>query len=219
MNQETNIVGIQNINIEGNAIEKLLSAIIPDFVREAGGILSDTVRGWRYKNQIKILQKTQEYCSKHSVQPQKVPLKFAVQLVENASLEEDESMQNRWAALLANAAMGQKEVQSNFVEILKQLDPLKALILDKIYEDLYSKENDPQKRKLLQISKKEIEKIFHLTEIEADVIIEDLFRLNLCQAPGSRGASMGSYPFALRTTDVFELTVLGFSFIKSCRFR
>lgn len=35
-------------------IESFFKSIMPDFVQEGGGILTDTVRFWRWKNQVFI---------------------------------------------------------------------------------------------------------------------------------------------------------------------
>jgi len=64
-----------------------------------------------------------------------VPLKVAIPLFQGASLEDDDSLQDRWVNLLINAAYSESsvEVERAYVEILSQLNPLEAQILDAIY--------------------------------------------------------------------------------------
>lgn len=51
------MVDVQNdFNLEDNAVEKFISAITPQFAKDFGGILSDTIKGWKCKNQIITLQ-------------------------------------------------------------------------------------------------------------------------------------------------------------------
>lgn len=197
-------------------VESFFNGIIPDFVRQGGGILSDNVRLWRFKNQLNILKKAQKAIEESGLQKQNVPLKVLTPLIENSSLEEDEGMQERWANLLGNAATGFSGIKANYVEILKELSPLEATILDTIYKAA-SAEQDYKKRKEMQFDKTKICKIFSLTPEDSDLIIQNLYRLGLCQPPGSSGIMFGDERVGLQTTNIFELTSLGFHFVKACQ--
>lgn len=98
--------------------------------KELGEWFADHIRYWRLKSQVKIIEKAQKVCDKHGIAPQRVKTNVLVPLLEQGSLEEDESMQEMWAALLANAASPDSEaVQPGFVTILGQLTPLDAEVL------------------------------------------------------------------------------------------
>jgi Abortive infection alpha len=58
-----------------------------------------------------------------------------VPLLEAASLEDDDSLQDLWARLLVNAANvhSRTTLQRAYISILEQLTPLEASILQKIY--------------------------------------------------------------------------------------
>jgi hypothetical protein len=59
--------------------------------------------------------------------------KLVLAILEEGSREEDESMQERWANLIANAAtMGTAEVRSAFPRILSELEPGDAATLDRL---------------------------------------------------------------------------------------
>jgi hypothetical protein len=201
-----------------NAIEKFISAITPQFIKDTGGILSDKVRSWQLNNQIKTLQKTKEYCEKYGVPLKAVNLKFIVPLIECSSLEEDESMQKRWAALLGNAIKQSEDANPSFIDILRQLTFQEAIILDQLYLESLQK-TDYKQRNTLQFSKEKVMELFKLQEEKFDLILDDLFRLNLCRTPASHnGAMVGKYPIMLQTKDFFELTSLGFAFVKACQY-
>ena len=136
-------------------------------------------------------------------------------IIQNSSLEQDENMQNKWANMLANAATGNVEVSPNYAAILNELSPIEVSILDKIYQEV-NKEHDYQKRKLLQFDANKLKTILSVTEERMDLIIENLFRLNVLQSPAGQGAMLGNFPFALRTNKVFEFTTLGYEFVKAC---
>ena len=72
--------------------------------------------------------------------PRYVPAKTLVPLLELAGLEDpdDEDMQARWTALLANAAAGDAangEVLPSFPQILSELTPVEAQMLDWLAEE------------------------------------------------------------------------------------
>jgi hypothetical protein len=208
----------QNAEIEANQkeISDFFGGIIPSFVKEGGGILTDTVRFWRWKNQVNIIKKAKEKVEKSGLEKKQVPLKTLLPLIENSALEEEESIQEKWANILANAITAEKEIKPNYAEILKELSSLEIIILDKLFDES-NKESDYKKRRLLQFSKQKISEIFKISDEQADLIIENLYRLNLCQAPAGQGVAIGEFKFALRTTEVFEFTTFGYHFVQSCK--
>ncbi len=195
-------------------VSDFFGGIVPEFVKEGGGILTDTVRFWRWKNQVNIIQKAKGKVEKSGLDKKQVPLKILLPLIENSALEEEDLIQEKWANVLANAITEEKDIKPNYAEILKELSSLEIIILDKLFDES-NKEQDYQKRKQLQFNKREISEMFKLSDEQADLIIENLYRLNLCQAPAGQGIVIGKYKFALRTTEIFEFTTLGYHFVKS----
>jgi hypothetical protein len=65
----------------------------------------------------------------------KIPLKNAVPLLEYATLEEDDSLQDMWAQLSVNGTneVTGVDIERSFIEILAQISPLEAKILRAIY--------------------------------------------------------------------------------------
>lgn len=204
----------QDAEIEADLeeVSSFLGKITPDFVEEAGGIIHDQVRYWRWKNQIKIVKKAEDLLQKEPLL-HKVSLKVLVPLIENASLEDEDSLQNKWAAMLANAATQSQTVLPLFPALLKELSSIEVLILDNLYEVYAELQTQP-----VQFDKNKIKTNSSIKDDEIDVIVENLFRLNICSSPGSVGSLIGDYPFSVHTNEIFELTALGIAFIKSCKF-
>lgn len=197
--------------------EGFLNGIVPESIKELGGILTDTVKYWRFKNQVSIIKKAKNVLDENNLSKQNIPLKTLVPLLEGASLEEEESMQTRWANLLANAVSGAIEVTPSYVEILKELSPVEALLLDKLHDEA-SKEPDYRKRLNLTFDKQKICAWLSIPLEKFDLIIENLFRLNLCRMPGSTGMTFGeNMRVAVNTTDLFEFTATGFDFVSACK--
>ncbi|EKE15901.1 MAG: hypothetical protein ACD_11C00078G0002 [uncultured bacterium] len=201
-----------------DAIAKFLSGIVPDFVKDGVGILSDQVKLWRWSNQISIIKKAQAKIETSGLTKKQIPLKVLVPIIQNSSLEQEENMQDKWANMLANAVTGNVEVSPNYAAILNELSPIEVAILDKIYQEV-NKEADYQKRKALQFDAAKLKSILNVTEEKMDLIIENLFRLNLLQSPAGQGVMLGNFPFALRTTKVFEFTTLGYEFVRACNWK
>lgn len=198
-----------------NEINAFFNKIVPDFINQAGGILSDRVRFWRWKKQMDIIKNAQEKIKLSGLTKQQIPLKVLVPIIQNSSLEEDSNMQNRWANMLANAATGNQQVSPNYAAILNELSPIEVEILDMIYQEV-NKESDYQKRRGFQFDAVKLRTILELPEEKMDLIIENLFRLNLLQPPAGKGIMLGELPFALRTNKAFEFTTLGYEFVKAC---
>jgi len=84
--------------------KEFLGKLVNPGLEEGGGIIQDTIKFWRFKNQINITLKAKKFLEEKGIEPVKVLPKILVSILENGSLEEDESMQDKWAALLANSA-------------------------------------------------------------------------------------------------------------------
>jgi len=203
--------------VQGNpdTIAKFFSGIVPDFIKDGVGILSDQVKFWRWNNQVNIITKAQTKIDASGLDKKQIPLKVLVPIIENSSLEQDENMQDKWANMLANAATGNVEISPNYAAILNELSPIEVSILDKIYQEV-NKETDYQKRKNFQFDANKLKTMLDITEEKTDLIIENLFRLNVLQSPAGQGVMLGDFPFALRTTKIFEFTTLGYEFVKAC---
>jgi hypothetical protein len=118
-------------------VTDLINAIFGPAAEEAGQMLKDHVRVFRAERQLLLYERTAKKFEKSGVRPQKVPLKLLFPIVENASIEEDDDLHNRWANLLAHAAdPAQAEtVNISFTTILRELTPRQVKFLDALYDE------------------------------------------------------------------------------------
>ena len=98
-------------------------AQITDFIREEMARIGG-----------KIWSMAQDMLQAARIQPGPVPIKTLVPLLQYASLEEDDYLQERWAALLANAAL-EGPVHPSFPQVLSRLSSADAKFLDALYEE------------------------------------------------------------------------------------
>ena len=80
-------------------------------------------------------------------EPRQIPIKALFPLLDGASLEDDDSMQDRWAALIANAAnpAASVDVKPAFAGILKSLSPQEAGLLSAIYDTAVGELHEEEK--------------------------------------------------------------------------
>lgn len=109
-------------------------------VEEVGLLMKDKVASWRLSNQIKILNKAQEKCAKNNISPKAISLKLLCPYLENASLEEDEYMQDKWANLLTNLVDSQQNIENNiFPYILSQISKDEYEFIEYIFRNTSNK--------------------------------------------------------------------------------
>lgn len=111
----------------------LLEKIAGPAAEEIGLTLKDHVRVFRLKRQVRLFNRVKEILAESDLEPGRVPFKLLQPIIESASLEEKDELQDRWAALLANSAIT-RDVHPSFPEILKQLSEREVLYLDAVYE-------------------------------------------------------------------------------------
>jgi hypothetical protein len=128
--------------IEIESAKKSLDTIM-DFVRRIGGpaadefgiFLGNNFRAWRLTNAYKIFEKTKRKLAEAGLPPNALPPRLFLPLMDAASVEDDESLQEMWASLLTTAMLSPDAVPPSFVETLKQMTPEEAVCIDKVYGD------------------------------------------------------------------------------------
>lgn len=131
------------------------------------GLISDKIQIFRWERQCRMANKYNEIYGNQPMQP--IPPKFLIPILENASMEDDDSLQNLWINLLGSwtNADYKEERRLAFVDIIKALTPTDAIILKKIYEydkNFQNKEEIFKNQKFIPIYKKDI-----VEEIEDDI--------------------------------------------------
>jgi hypothetical protein len=117
------------LNIKSSTIEKgldlakeFLSKLISPTIDEVGLLISDNIKYLRFKNQVRILLKAKKYVENKNISIKEIPIKILVPLLENASLEDNEQLQDKWANMIVNMVDSESNVQNQvFPYILSQL--------------------------------------------------------------------------------------------------
>ena len=142
------------IDITSTALEKgidlakdFLEKLVFPAVEETGLLIKEKVTFWKFKNQVKMLNKAQKYCEKNGITPKSISLKLLCPLLDNAALEEEEILQDKWAILLSNMVDSDQNIQNHvFPYILGQLSANEFLLLEKVYDEKNTASTKTNKR-------------------------------------------------------------------------
>lgn len=114
-------------------VTEFLLKVVAAPAEQIAGIAEDWLRLLRYKNLLVIRDKVEVLHKERGVLGKKVPMppKFAIPIVDAASLEEEESLQDLWARLIAGATdpSSAERLHPGFADAIKSMSVDEALIV------------------------------------------------------------------------------------------
>jgi len=123
---------IKTIRASGSYVADILGDLPKDLT---GLLVGDRIKAKRQQNAHVLWRKTKARLEQRRVeQPEPPSYKFAIPILSAAADENNATLQDLWARLLA-AAMDPKrrdELRQNFVVTVQKLDPLDAVVLEEI---------------------------------------------------------------------------------------
>ncbi len=161
---------------------------------EVVGIITDKLRFMRWKRTVVMVDEVNGILSARGVTTTRpVPPKLALPILEESSLEEDETLQELWTNLLANAMDPNFEtsIRTAYVGIIKELEPIDAKILKTVYStykiitfpDRIKKSFSVSQMNLLMgVPKKNLLEDLEISEEIYEDSMNNLFRVN-CLEP------------------------------------
>ncbi|PWK65897.1 Abi-alpha family protein [Aminobacter sp. AP02] len=115
-----------------------VGSVIGHPLRQAGGLLGDSLGILRLEMALRYKGRVDRIMHERGLSgPQReIPLSVAYPLLEAASIEEDEQLQEMFAQLLVNAIDGNVGgyIPKSFVETIRKMSPLEALILNRMVD-------------------------------------------------------------------------------------
>jgi hypothetical protein len=158
--------------------KSFLDKLIMPAIEETGLLLKDQVTIWKFKNQVRMLNKAKLHCEKNKISPKTISLKLLCPLLDYSGLEEDEVLHDKWAILLSNMVDSEQNIENHvFPYILSQLSSNEFLVLEKVYDEkiarvaMLTKELSEFKESRSQIEK-ELEKKLETIDIQIQQIKE-----------------------------------------------
>lgn len=118
---------------------KFLDKVFGPMATEAGGMLGQQVRFWREMQLLKLNAKFDAELKRRGLSYADLtplPLGQSVPLIEAASMEESDEVQEMWAGLLASSMdpTSDASFKKVFVALLKEIGPAEAALLDFLWK-------------------------------------------------------------------------------------
>jgi hypothetical protein len=120
----------------GRAMGGFIAKYVHGTVEQGMGIFHDKIIYARWERQIRLIDRASAFLAERGLQepPNGVAMKFAVPLLQAATLEDDDGMQDIWARLLVNASIDPKIAQARaYISMLEDMAPLDARILAELH--------------------------------------------------------------------------------------
>lgn len=207
------------------AVEKLCRFVTSNTsgtLEQAIGIVNDKLSYMRWERQVRLMLRAKDFMNAVGIEAptRPIPMKLAIPLLQSASLEEDDHLQDLWAKLLVNATDAESSIdlQRAYISILEQLNSLEVQILEKVYSIPFE---DAQHRSIVTyelpekatITKKGENTTEHYKEPSEEVklALANLHRLGCISIVKSMG---GGELYAW-----VNPTLLGREFVKACTLR
>jgi hypothetical protein len=165
-----------------------------------GLLIGDQIHAARHRRLDAITRKTQKILKDRNAEAGEVSEQIAIPLLEAAQGESRTEMQDLWARLLANAIdpARAEDVRPEFIQALKQMHPLDALVLEKAKEIIQDPNNTV-------INPVEMAGIFAIRVSRVEVSLDNLAQIK-CLA--SQGEAHGKR---------YRLVGFGIEFLLACR--
>jgi hypothetical protein len=136
MEDPTNAAVKATIEAAIKPIEEIVKTIAGPAAGELGLVLRDKVREYRFKRQVRYFTKVKQLCTGAGIKPQAVNIPLLMDILDRASMEPDDDLQDLWANLLVNAADPNYKglLTVTFPDILKHLSKDEAVLFSHMYE-------------------------------------------------------------------------------------
>jgi hypothetical protein len=221
--QKASDLGVKAIETT-EKVGSFFAQVFKEPITEVAGLLTDRLKFARWKRLVEMQSQVNEILSmRHVSNTRSVPPKFALPLLEEASLEDDKNLQELWSHLLANAMdpSFSGDLRTGFVEMIKGLAAPDARILEFFYQVLKSEGRLSPLETVIQYSlkKEQIMQALKITEADYQVSAFNLMRIQ-CIAPAvlkTTGISFGDEATTIyKGIDAVTLTPLGVKFAQAC---
>jgi hypothetical protein len=196
------------------ALGRFVSRITTEPLETVMGILNDKLQFMRWERKLRLAERGREILHQRGIQGplRPIPYKLALPIVEHASLEDNDELQDLWANLLASAVDPKFEglIRAAYIDIIKQLEVVDVHILNAVYEsyEQWSEERSREEKKPLPgrfhlVSRDDISKKLSISFAVYENSIDNLIRVR-CLACHLVGCA-----------EVY-ITSLGVGFVEAC---
>ncbi|SPE76252.1 hypothetical protein FLACOL_00230 [Flavobacterium columnare] len=206
-----------------NFVEKLIA----EPFMEMTGIFTDKIKLWRFKNQVSIIDKARKFLKEKGIEvPKTMPIKDLSTLLEYASFEENEIMQDNWAKLLANTVDPNNKFDSCYVfsQLLNQLSVDEYHILEYIFYKCFQMSDTDRP----YFDKNTLSRLYQGNYQTLLLMLDNLLRLRLIEEEPPKLKDDSSLPYSypkdeespkneIIVTERYRLSLFGVELIRQIR--
>jgi hypothetical protein len=200
-------IKIQPFDKLADSAKDFLQKVITPPLEELGLLAADKIKLWRFENQVNILNKAESYLKEKGLKTRKVSLKVMTPLLEESAMEEDATLQEKWAALIANTVREGSDLDTTlYSHILSQMTRADADLFGLIFKVCTQYEKHSTSSITIHsgstVNIKDLRK-----SNDINIQIDNLIRLRLIKEMAAYGIQ----------SNVVGLTELGFRFMQTVR--
>ena len=144
-----------------------------------GGILTDKINHWRFKNRVKQLLDAKDFLQSKGITPEKIAPDIFIPLLEAGSNTSDEMLSKMFSSLLASHLdpTTHDKIHQSYSQILQQLSSLDVKILSDYYYCVLDKQGNYRS---LGVQLANCTGTYNITESEALMSFQNIWRLGIC---------------------------------------
>jgi hypothetical protein len=220
------LVGLVLSDAEAKIVSQVLDGVktlIGPASAELGEWGGEKIAFFRWKNRLNTFKKAQKILDDHGIKPSAagIPPRLSIPLLEAIGDEDDETVQQLWAGLIANAAdpNQRQQITRAFIRILRSIDPLEAAVLQwhmpLLAEADTTKNGEPVEAQVLCSA-------VHVTEAELKISLHHLASLGCFRVTGSSAAAVvfqppiDPWPYLVFGEVEFRPTELAVALLQAC---
>jgi hypothetical protein len=219
-----------------SVLGNFLHTVIGPGIEHLGGAFNDWARTYRYERALKLADRVEQIHRERHLKGKTVPIapRLAIPLLDQATLENDETLGEMWAGLIANSTDPNRHVEArrSLVHLLSELEPIDALVLREIQRHLSNhperrwgdaQDRDEEQRQRAQWpTPNTIAENLNLSSEAVAMSLENIERLGLAydftDLPDENGRMRSSTPVPLtHPLATIELTNTGRALLSACK--
>ncbi|HHP5491214.1 Abi-alpha family protein [Aeromonas veronii] len=201
--------------------------VLGEPIETATGILGDKLKFMRWERQVRLIDRVQEINKQRGIEGREIPVppKLALPIIESASLEDNDTLQDLWAKLISSAQgpTSADYVRTAFIDIIKQLEVIDVMILNAMFDGFVENVGRSNihhgSSRRVSFSKQSIMQAFNIPEHVYEDTVDNLMRVRcVCsEVKVMSGMSISGESATIdKGYDSLCLTSLGIRFVIAC---
>jgi len=220
--QESAKLGTKGLDVAQKA-GAFFAQVFKEPMAEVSGMVTDKLRFIRWRRLVEMSDEVNEILKRKGIsETRAVPPKIALPIFEEATLEDDPTLQDLWNHLLANAMdpSFNDEIRYGFIDMIKGITGHEVKILNLFYNGLCAENKLSPLSEIFNysVTKEQIIQKLSLATDNYAISANNLMRMQLI-APALlvSGITMGAERVPIyKGLDQITLTPLGVKFIEAC---